>query len=168
MPTTPQTSSLSSPTKAGPNAFNQTTSSAGAYLKNTCAANQVALEGFLNEYLSTAPNAVPTPSGNYRSLVRRIKETKSGSEETLYTGRAPLLCLLNAMSQEVYNSLSSDQRSSALIFRTCHHRQIQNPFSISKPLKPDIVMLKETAGAFSGLTGEYLLMCEGSSLTGVT
>ncbi|KAG8689046.1 hypothetical protein FRC11_004246, partial [Ceratobasidium sp. 423] len=99
---------------------------------------------FLETYLSNPTNTQwPTDE---EGLVSRIKKVGSKQEESLYTGDAPLLCLLNSISKRIFDS-SGSIGGAALVFRSGHECNIQNPFN-RQLRSPDVVSSWEPTQEF--------------------
>ncbi|CAE7115360.1 unnamed protein product [Rhizoctonia solani] len=75
--------------------------------------------------------------------VKKIRAISRGQEERLYTGNAPLLRLLNAMSEQI-----AGIEQEALVFRSGNNCQVKNPFT-DQFRSPDIIVAWEPRDALS-------------------
>lgn len=144
--------SMSSPVRKRPGGtLSQTASQATQDLLKHDLVSHVSGEDFLRTHLSwTGDYECHTWTGDLQGWVDQVEDT-SGNEISLYTEDAPLLRLLNAVSEKIRASLAS-KHAPALTFRSCHNQHVLNPFGPS--LKPDIVVLREDMTALKKLTGE--------------
>ncbi|CAE7061984.1 unnamed protein product [Rhizoctonia solani] len=78
-----------------------------------------------------------------RSYVNKIRIIPRGQDERLYTGDAPLLRLLNAMSEQI-----AGIEQEALVFRSGNNCRVKNPFT-DQSRSPDIIVVWEPRDALS-------------------
>ncbi|CAE6406583.1 unnamed protein product [Rhizoctonia solani] len=102
--------------------------------------------GFINAYLSTY-STEPSPgwSSDQLNLVQRIKNW-SDNEDCLYTSDAPLLRLLNSISEQVH--AGRNQPNALSLFFRSYHKQIIKTQYPGPEQKPDLLALWEDPGVF--------------------
>ncbi|KAG8770883.1 hypothetical protein FRC12_003989 [Ceratobasidium sp. 428] len=113
--------------------------------KDLAQVSTVTRKDFLKNYLNAASLDLPTEwTVDLINLWSSISELAgSRDKETLYSGSAPLLSLLNSMSKRVFDSLRKDNLL-ARVFRSSHLHVVKNV----KPRhaqKPDIIAAWENA-----------------------
>ncbi|KAF8749062.1 other FunK1 protein kinase [Rhizoctonia solani] len=98
--------------------------------------------GFINAYLSTY-STEPSPgwSSDQLNLVQRIKNW-SDNEDCLYTSDAPLLRLLNSISEQVH--AGRNQPNALSLFFRSYHKQIIKTQYPGPGQKPDLLALWRT------------------------
>ncbi|KAG8729260.1 hypothetical protein FRC11_009201, partial [Ceratobasidium sp. 423] len=101
---------------------------------------------FLPTYLNGGSLNLTEWSLEEQGLVSELKCAGPTQEESLYTGRASLLRLLNSISERVFKSMNTN-RGEALVFYSGRKCKVQSPFT-KQHRSPHIVALWETAQVF--------------------
>ncbi|KDN43285.1 hypothetical protein RSAG8_06252, partial [Rhizoctonia solani AG-8 WAC10335] len=128
----------------------------GCYAMETCTAPQtygdlrrqnlpqdVANNEFLQRYLTGGSFNPPPWSPDEEEYVSQIQAIEARQEESLYTGDAPLLHLLNSISKQAFQSVNiDDAEQDVLVFHSAHNCEVHNPFN-KQHRKLDIFALWE-------------------------
>ncbi|GAB1526744.1 hypothetical protein RhiTH_009916 [Rhizoctonia solani] len=111
--------------------------------------SKVSNDYFVKNYLLGSLDHPTKWSSAEKRLVNDIKHVPHGQEETLYTNRAPLLRLLNYISQQVFESLGRPNMG-AVVFRAGNKCRIVNPYT-KRHRSPDIIVTREPASALNNI-----------------
>ncbi|ELU36645.1 hypothetical protein AG1IA_09330 [Rhizoctonia solani AG-1 IA] len=103
-------------------------------------------EAFQQSYLLRHSLSPSSWSPEEESYVNSIRNVSRKQEESLYTGHAPLLRLLNHISEQVSKNIKRTQLE-ALFFYSGDKTKVTNPFS-SHYHAPDIIVVKGTSQVF--------------------
>ncbi|GAB1526373.1 hypothetical protein RhiTH_009540 [Rhizoctonia solani] len=103
-------------------------------------------EAFQQSYLLRHSLSPSSWSPEEESYVNSIRNVSRKQEESLYTGHAPLLRLLNHISEQVSKNIKHTQLE-ALFFYSGDKTKVTNPFS-SHYHAPDIIVVEGTSQVF--------------------
>ncbi|GAB1521002.1 hypothetical protein RhiTH_004092 [Rhizoctonia solani] len=95
---------------------------------------------FAEAYLSGSSRQPKIWTSAEQRLVKRIQDTPQGQGKTLFSGYAPLLRLLNCVSEQTFQQLQHETRRKALVFHSGDKCRVMNPFT-AQDRCPDIVTI---------------------------
>ncbi|KAF8713279.1 other FunK1 protein kinase, partial [Rhizoctonia solani] len=95
---------------------------------------------FAEAYLSGSSRQPKIWTSAEQRLVKRIQDTSQGQGKTLFSGYAPLLRLLNCVSEQTFQQLQHETRRKALVFHSGDKCRVMNPFT-AQDRCPDIVTI---------------------------